>query len=1406
MDDRTKVRVRKTDGELGSWTPPSIADDEFRQLIGSSVLEQFVAGHDPMDVVRELVQNEFDAGGAAMSLEFSEDALIVSGTGKFIDAKGWARLGVILGTGTVVGAGGSGSIAPKEDGIGSKNLGLRSLFRFGDRIHVYSNGKMAVLDLPCMGTLQKPDSASRAQAGIKIVVPFREQARGILSGFDAGAESHAIDEIAAGLFGTLGKLSLTGRKPGIRKLTVSSVRSGRRLTWSQTSKAANSPAKGISVTVRSGRLVDQTEGTPHDRITTYEEMEFSRLLEIPGSQVAPSYPPYYKARGGRVLVAVSVPLRRKRIDFTQEGYFHYPLRAPGGMTGTVLSASAPFELDADRSELVATDWNAWLAGEAGALVSDLLIADWIDRFGPDAFLALRKVGGATRSWFVDRIHFDLAAKTIWPTETSGKFAKASELVVPPLPELRGFLGKERDLKGEFASRADIADLARASGAKSFEANSLVRLRCAGNDRSALKTKMLPTDADFRYSDFNSALSQVNTQVSFAKALNAVSKRLSNNNRVDLKETVSTLAADGSLKPAAMLTVVDANIWAVCPIPLSTRLHPSLGGHRTITALCRRFDINAWVIDVAERARLGKAADEEREALYSYILASPETIGRSAVGAIRASPVIKNIAGTWKSPDELALLPSEMRRIFAAAVDAPSEEISSNEVVVKKLSIRRRLMPRDLVALAENVGNDVSAAQSCEEFLSRHSKLLTPKTVNELRQISFIRTKAGTVAAPEELHLNIAINTMTLDNDDVIVGGKNIGLYKLLKCRAQPSFKALMDMIKRHVRANTAPSQPEVLYSALFVAASLEKRSPMTFRDENLLWVNGAYNSPAETLVGQMVPRFMDVALPVVRYQGLLEKAYGDLGASRSPNENHWTAFFRWFDEKAETGSSFTTGELKNLRQAYARRAGTGLPEDVDDDGRCLLSRAKALYSPRDVRDQTLLEDDYPELAKAIAASESDLAFADLSDDGGQFFAAIGLKRLSEVCGIPHVSMGAPAQHPNWYTAAFERELLGLVHLPDFAIAIQALGWALERQGMGFRSHKLPEIARALRKIEKIVFVSEIFKSFDFNGVKISVRTAGGLGEDRIGVYPGRSQFEHHLSIAPVLAELVGAVRLVDNRMLAVSILPLLSCRTTEDVHGYLRSQGIQVRWSEPELELTEQVSSPPASAVEASETASKIINDLVGALHASLESPDNSASRTGSPSTPTATQFAAPPSQTRQLPPLDEVVVSVAMRAGTQIAPPGSGGWSGGSGSWTPPTQADVERDRSLGERGEALVLKLEVERLRALGHDSPESLVAWTSKTDAGADHDIRSIASDGKPLFIEVKSTTGIDGRFEWSRREFEKALREGEHYELWRVYNVGTRSPVAKPFPNPVDLLGRGLLRLELSTLRAFVEGKQ
>jgi hypothetical protein len=110
---------------------------------------------------------------------------------------------------------------------------------------------------------------------------------------------------------------------------------------------------------------------------------------------------------------------------------------------------------------------------------------------------------------------------------------------------------------------------------------------------------------------------------------------------------------------------------------------------------------------------------------------------------------------------------------------------------------------------------------------------------------------------------------------------------------------------------------------------------------------------------------------------------------------------------------------------------------------------------------------------------------------------------------------------------------------------------------------------------------------------------------------------------------------------------------------------------------------------------------------------------------------------------------------------------------------------------------------VRAMGHRRPENLVIWTSRTDPGADHDIMSIGEDGCVHWIEVKSTTGTEGRFEWPRNEFEKALREGSRYELWRVYQVATTRPVAKCFSNPAALLATSRIVLELGSLRARVE---
>ena len=57
-------------------------------------------------------------------------------------------------------------------------------------------------------------------------------------------------------------------------------------------------------------------------------------------------------------------------------------------------------------------------------------------------------------------------------------------------------------------------------------------------------------------------------------------------------------------------------------------------------------------------------------------------------------------------------------------------------------------------------------------------------------------------------------------------------------------------------------------------------------------------------------------------------------------------------------------------------------------------------------------------------------------------------------------------------------------------------------------------------------------------------------------------------------------------------------------------------------------------------------------------------------------------------------------------------------------------------------------------------------SESDPGADFDIQSVDEDGETLFIEVKSTTGSDGKFHWSMPEFQRALQERNRYILYRV----------------------------------------
>lgn len=191
------------------WIPAPIDPAQMQFRVGTSVVEQFASGHDFPAVFRELVQNEYDAGGTGLDVRFGSDGLYVCGTGRTIDAKGWARLSVVLGTGRVAGT--SEHVQPKVNGIGSKNFGLRSLFLIGDTISVHSGGRWKALSAAHGAYLKpQPDPDSAGVPGVRLFVPFRTVASGALPAFSAARELEALDAVVKHLPG-----GNSGQKHGV---------------------------------------------------------------------------------------------------------------------------------------------------------------------------------------------------------------------------------------------------------------------------------------------------------------------------------------------------------------------------------------------------------------------------------------------------------------------------------------------------------------------------------------------------------------------------------------------------------------------------------------------------------------------------------------------------------------------------------------------------------------------------------------------------------------------------------------------------------------------------------------------------------------------------------------------------------------------------------------------------------------------------------------------------------------------------------------------------------------------------------------------------------------------------------------------------------------------------------------
>jgi hypothetical protein len=1399
-------RVRASAGQpsAGSWTIPEVTA-QLRQRIGSSPLDEFVAAHGPADILRELVQNEFDGDGSDIGIRFGADALEVTGAGRAINAKGWTRLSVLMGTGEVLGDASHEVVDAKENGIGSKNFGLRSLFSFGDRIHVRSNGRMAMLDIREFGAGRQVDPTSAGQIGVRVQVPYRTKALRKLEPFTVERETSAIGEIASALLPTLVKLALGGKRPGIRSLTVTSERTGRELRWRQSGQTVSTRLAGITVTRRSGRLktlaADGARGTE-----TYEELEFSRYIEIPNVYANLPFPSYYRS-GRRVRIALSLPMRGEKVVLTRPGYFYYPLQAGQARTGAPVSVSAPFEMDGERTRPNNTKWNEWLKAQAAALAVDLVGADWFGRFGADAYAALCPIGTEETGSFQALVLEGLKTSACWPSQAAGGLAKASALSVPDYPALEGHIAASGYLDRRLAVDARTATLARACGAKRFSINSLVRLRCGGETDVGLATRLKPDEeANYRYTPYPGALNSEAEQTLTASALTTLQKNLSNQNRQDLRETTTTLAADGQLQPAWRLTIVPADMWEGCPAPVPTRLHPQLRDLKAVSRYCETFHLGRWVLEAAERATNGTISDAERQALYHHILAPDTKFTPKALAAIRRSPVIKDEAGEWAAPEDLALLPARDAAVLDLVVKAPAAALRKRPELLKRLAIRRKIIGNDMVRMAPLLADNLELADEFEALMRRNIELMSPKVVASLASHSILRARSGNLATPGALHLLTPINLACLEDADLLVAGDSPALYRRLDCRAQPSVKTLLSVVERCRTAGMPPPRPDQFYPALVEALRRERLAVLGLSQDAVLWVDGAYVTPHACLATSRAPRCLQGAVPILRQGGVVADAYQTLGASIIPRDHHWSAFFRRISAQADArgGAPLLALDKVFLVEAYQRRGALGLPADLPATVRCLLSDKGTAHSLSELQADTFLENDYPDLADALVAANAGIAFADRAEHSRIFMRALGLSALSQVVSKPRVTIGTLAPPPNWFHASVSEKALALLHRTDLAQAISELAYAHQKQAPEFQPAFRATLRNRLAAIQRVTFVREITRTYRL-GKSVSVQADAAVDGDQLALRPPRYRSEYEHVLAMELAQLAGATQLPDIRALASAILPLLHATSNPEILGYLRRLGIQPKdWQAEDAQSTVQ-----QAEEEAEQTREDIVRGLMDSVRVEPASPATPPSPIVlPPQPPLQGPSALPPSPPPSLPPVDAVVLSVSTPESTAPPPSASIGSSPGSrlwSTWTPRTPAEIERDQKIGVQGEALVYRQELERVRKLGYDKPEEHVVWTSRSNAGADHDIRSINADGGPLWIEVKSTTGVDGRFDWSIAEFQKALSEGPRYELWRVYEADTKAPKAKVFRDPAALLRTSVLRLEIGVLRAFVESK-
>lgn len=1424
--EKKPATSRKTRPELlpqSEWNLPDTKKLELRYDYGDSVMAEFVSGHDHAAVLRELVQNEYDAGGSRLKVVFDNDELRISGNGNPIDADGWKRLSVMLGTGQIGRS--DRTIAKKVNGIGSKNFGLRSLFLYGNQIYIRSGGLQTVLDFS-RGTLQDPEYEphSKHLPGIEIVVPYRERKRKDLEPFDIAREKLALESFVTDLTSTLMKLAQPEARKSLCQVEISSKRCERFLVLKQSVRTL-SRQKGITAVWRTIHVVDSKPSDSQAARHVIEEIEFQRVILIPQQYRDQTIPGYYKVPGGRIRLAVSLRTYRNKIGVEQPGHFFYPLEAAKAYTGNAISINAPFQMNADRSQIINPDmneFNHWLIDRATDLTFDLLASDRWKEFGSERYLALQEQTHSENTYFLHKVTNRLEKDACWSTRTCGKgslkhphLTSATEIVVPTHPMLDGFLSASYYLDDPLGYDPKVQIMVKKCGAKAFGINSFVRLRCAGSDKTKLATRLASCEADNFYQSFLNELKDESLQRKFAHTLDALASHLSKQNREDLKKSPTTLAADGSLQPPEKLWVIDSTIASVYPIPASEQLHPALTGCKTLVRLCHKYDAKKWVQTTAQLVQGGTASEAQRTALYNFILTIHGHLDRKTRAILRKTQVLRDHRNEWITPISITLRKATGASQLEVALYFPHPDYENDKELAEALRFKTKVTGEDILRYAHVVVTRPELAPEFEEALHKFVRILTKQEFEKLKIVAFLQSSQGELAPPSSLYLRTPHNVACLSDEAMFVAGSRIALYKRLGCMEQPKVEDILNHLSRLRFQGMKPKQPEILYPALVEALKTGKRPSISYQNQPIIWNGSEYSKPGDILLGNKYRSIFLQAVPQLEEASPeLRQALKSLGVPTDPQPQHWQKLFGWFSQRyIGSEAPLNQSERYALLEAYSYLQ--KLPQRVADNIKYLLDQDSRLHSQAEMRAKQYLLNDDPALAEALMKNGTSPAFADTRGSRGakalRFYQSIGVPLLTEVREHIGVSIGAEIKPPLWCDST---KIIEKLHTPSFLSALTSLA---AYQLQEYPDPTVPPIPQ-LQIVRSLAFAHPLHIEYRVGSVTVLVPTEVVLDHERFVLAEAQSQNELDELLSQEIASLFVRIPAEQHRF-ANAVYRVLTCSLPSEMANFLRRQGIA--WEPPastsETEVT-HIDDEFSKFVTTSQSNLKIADTMLNeeankdrqiVQEVIKHSITNQLGTSHLNSTTTLrpdpkeidnnlTKFS---SSEIMFPPIESVIPKLLEPLGSQFPLDSNSSGTERKGYRTPSISAVEEHKIEVGHRGEEIIFLQEVKRVKSLGY--PGSRVVWVANENPSANYDILSVDENGRDLWLEIKSTTGRYGHFQWSIAELAKAIQEREQYVLWRVYEAGTIHPSIKPFRDPVGMIIRHGMQLNIASLSAEVE---